>query len=478
MIKKRVFIGVLFWVAVGQVGAHVAYPGGVASPFVRSVAQQGDAFFDATTNRFSIMLPSRETEQFTVFVVYRHIQTDSEQTVWSVSGESGTSLVMTTERLQDLRHTGYIHHAIETRPQYRILTYIHNRCADTENRLSENLWFTIGTKPSNPTVSARDFSGYIPEIILYDRVLNPAERRRVESYLAIKYGISLSQVFPTSYFNSQGDIIWNATRENRFNQNIAAIGRDDGSGLLQKTSSSSSEQSFLTMSLSQRELANNRFLFWADNGGGMHFAPQYGGWRKSQKVWQLQKTEAIQGHSIVQDFDLTNIANRRLGDGERYALMIDHSASGNFPVGQVSFVEVQPQQNNLQFSNIDWGRNGGKAVFALAIIPKDFIYSDENCVGCHDDKLLLETPATGTNFSHVHLSPNPTSDGEFWLDIALHEKANVDIRIYTVSGVFVSERRLRGSAFYLYRGRLPHTGSYIIQLVSNGTAESLTIIKN
>ena len=33
--------------------------------------------------------------------------------------------------------------------------------------------------------------GYAPELIVFSRMLTPDERRKVESYLAVKYGITL-----------------------------------------------------------------------------------------------------------------------------------------------------------------------------------------------------------------------------------------------------------------------------------------------
>jgi hypothetical protein len=471
----RTFFTYLLIIALCHVNAQTTAPGGIQNPFLWHIAER-DGFFDASANTFSVPLPSGRSHAFTVFIVYKHHQTDGEQTVWTVDGEAGTSLVMTTRRLGDLQHFGYINYAFENEPQFRIFTYTHSEPADTENRLSENLTFSIGRRPSDQNIPVVNFRGYIPEIIVYNRVLNPRERQRVESYLAIKYGISLSQVFPTSYLNSSGTVVWNAERERRFNHNITAIGRDDGSGLLQTSSTSSREPELLRMNLLQRELPNNEFLFWADNGGGLHFARQYGNWKRTGKTWRLQKTSAIQGLSIEQNFDLTNISNRFLSEGDHFALMIDHTGTGNFPVGKVSFIKAARTGSTLQFSGIDWSRDTAGSVFALAIIPEDFQYNYTNCVGCNDDFLLADHN-TNSNFSNLHLYPNPTSDGTFWLDIVLYQEADVNVRIYTIAGVLVSQRTLRGSKYYLYRGNLPHAGTYVVRLISKGTSESLQVIR-
>ncbi|MBC8645368.1 hypothetical protein H9W95_19055 [Flavobacterium lindanitolerans] len=82
--------------------------------------------------------------------------------------------------------------------------------------------------------------GRVAEIITFSSRKNDAtERIRIESYLAIKYGITMG-VNGTSqnYANSDGTVIWNATSNAGFNWNIAGIGRDDLSKLNQKQSRS------------------------------------------------------------------------------------------------------------------------------------------------------------------------------------------------------------------------------------------------
>lgn len=80
---------------------------------------------------------------------------------------------------------------------------------------------------SIPAASNLKFYGYIPEIIAYSRLLTPAERRKVDTYLAIKYGLSL----PVSYIGSNDRLIWDIEANGTFNHRIAALLRDDDSGL-------------------------------------------------------------------------------------------------------------------------------------------------------------------------------------------------------------------------------------------------------
>lgn len=83
------------------------------------------------------------------------------------------------------------------------------------------------------------FSGYSPEIIVYDRVLTPMERRQVESYLALKYGITLDK----SYVNSKGEVLWDLKDNKGFNTRITGVLRDNISNLYQPLSTTTYEES-------------------------------------------------------------------------------------------------------------------------------------------------------------------------------------------------------------------------------------------
>ena len=43
-----------------------------------------------------------------------------------------------------------------------------------------------------------------PELLVYNRILTPGERRKAESYLAMKYGVTLND----SYLDGDGNLVW------------------------------------------------------------------------------------------------------------------------------------------------------------------------------------------------------------------------------------------------------------------------------
>lgn len=121
-------------------------------------------------------------------------------------------------------------------------------------------------------------SGSISEIITFDKVLTDNEKQRVNSYLAVKYGISLLTAAGTAlpdYLSSNSTVIWNATANASYNNGIAGIGFDAGSALSQKQSKSVNAGKQLligTTGLADDNQANataltdGQYLLWGDNG--------------------------------------------------------------------------------------------------------------------------------------------------------------------------------------------------------------------
>lgn len=119
------------------------------------------------------------------------------------------------------------------------------------------------------------------EIIIYNAALTTAQTNRVESYLAIKYGITrggntgLSSSY--DYVNSAGTTIWSKLSNDGYNNDIAGIGRDDNSALVQKQSISVNNNESVSIGLVSLDASNaansntfsvnNSFLVWGNNGG-------------------------------------------------------------------------------------------------------------------------------------------------------------------------------------------------------------------
>ncbi|WP_176706228.1 S-layer homology domain-containing protein [Paenibacillus hemerocallicola] len=93
------------------------------------------------------------------------------------------------------------------------------------------------------------YKGDIAEIVLFPASNTPLEKQRVESYLALKYGMTLNGG-KSNYVASNGsDTMWTAGNNAGFGNRITGIGRDDGSELLQKQSKSQDKEALVTIAL-------------------------------------------------------------------------------------------------------------------------------------------------------------------------------------------------------------------------------------
>ncbi|PQV46975.1 MAM domain-containing protein meprin/A5/mu [Jejuia pallidilutea] len=166
--------------------------------------------------------------------------------------------------------------------------------------LNQQYYLGVGRFTLNGNIPAY-VDGKITEIISYSSKNSSLGQQKIQSYLAIKNGITLHATNSTTadrlndvdYINSQGDVIWD-TSETGYNYDIAGIGRDDNSGLLQKQSASENKFSdgtgltsgFLTIGLSDIYDTNNvnistntttfndrEYLVWGNNNAPLSSSP-------------------------------------------------------------------------------------------------------------------------------------------------------------------------------------------------------------
>ncbi|MGC6430551.1 MAG: choice-of-anchor D domain-containing protein [Jejuia sp.] len=145
------------------------------------------------------------------------------------------------------------------------------------------------------------FDGKISEVLSYAETNSTTDQHKVLSALCIKYGITLHDTGSTTavnlndrdYIDSQNTVIWDTSVNAGYNYDVAGIGRDDASELLQKQSSSSNDatdgtgliEGVLTIGLSDIYDTNSvnvstnatnfndrEFLVWGSNGADLNLA--------------------------------------------------------------------------------------------------------------------------------------------------------------------------------------------------------------
>ena len=231
----------------------------------------------------------------------------------------------------------------------RVLTYLKSNRPGTglwgENSVS-NLFVGGTYSASNPQFSTgydatafgnNRFDGYSPEVIIYGRYLTPAERRKVESYLAVKYGITLNN----SYLDSEGNLIWDKDENLGYHHRVTAIGSDAASALHQPLSTTSYEEepvyatmkandtfhdgnSYAESSASRllvmgREYGNplpdKGYIFWGDDNGPLttYTSPADTLWHIMHRTWTVRSNVPASADSTSVRWNGTGMTVTRKG---------------------------------------------------------------------------------------------------------------------------------------------------------------------
>ncbi len=130
--------------------------------------------------------------------------------------------------------------------------------------------------------SIHKFVGNINEIIIFNGIISSTKRQSVDSYLAIKYGVTLditdndNTIIEGDYILSDENTkVWDYEENSNYHQDVTGIGRDDGFNLTQKQSKSSNSDALVTIGLGSIKTDNTGntnsftnsgdFLVWGNN---------------------------------------------------------------------------------------------------------------------------------------------------------------------------------------------------------------------
>lgn len=180
--------------------------------------------------------------------------------------------------------------------------------------------------------TAEASKAFVSEVIQYDRDLSAIELNRVNSYMAIKYGVSLDQITPTNYVSANGTVVWDATVNSGYKFNIAGIGRDDASGLTQPKSKSINAGAPVIVDKGGAFTSDLDFMVWGSNSAyltptNINAHPSYP--YRLGKIWRMDISGTPGTVSV--SFDLsTGIHNTN--NPADYALLIKN-ADNNFSAG-------------------------------------------------------------------------------------------------------------------------------------------------
>lgn len=304
-------------------------PGGVEAPTVW------------TCDTATVNLPSSAG---LTYISVNRVMTNKEQTVWSLGMGNKTSRIQTTARAANLKNSTFMNYAKDSLPEVRLYSYT------TALGCGDGSMLHIGSTPDRSLPVSR-MDGGTTEYTIFSRQLTDQERSRVESYFALKYGISLR----SSYLNGHGKVIWNAYRNKTYSHRIAGIIADATSALYQSRGSSSEGESFITIK-SKQALVDGQSLLWGDNGKRLAITTSkaYGRWLGRHWLTSITGMDATKVDLMADSRELKQI--QPLQAGEHYYLAIDPTGTGKFPIRQAQYYKADAMHgDSIIFSGITLG---------------------------------------------------------------------------------------------------------------------------
>ena len=431
-------------------------------------------------NKTIIKMPAgmESLRKMTVFTVYQN-PADEEKTVWEMNGEPGNILLSTQRVLSKNRKTSILFAKnkpgshTENKPGAIINTYLVRKYAwdGAENTYSKQSFIQFGN--SNSRGSVNPSAGMIPEFILYGRILSEEEIAKIETYLALKYGITLEK----NYLNTPGKTVWSWQNDQLYSHNIAGIARDDESTLYQKQATGYNNSERLVIGVNTIVQSNNEnkgsvnngdYLIWGDNAGDFTLNANDEGCDSKiilpAKRWLMKSTGSTAGTiSTELKIDIKTLLTGHFSK-DSLCLFIDRTGSGDFAPGNCTC--IMPDSISAEgiaiFKNLFWDTDGsGKDHFTVGFKTQE-------------NKGSKNKNNSGISFQ---VYPNPTSDGYFKIAITLNKSMDVRVMIYDINQQLVDSKKGAGHDSYLFSEYINKpAGAYTVKLLTPESELSRIII--
>ena len=372
-------------------------------------------------------------KDYTMIVVYRP-DTNGETSLWQLTFGDSTIRGLTTERI--LSDSLSIRYATGTDASPAINTLRQS----SPDSVSPYAVLAVGGAGTLK----------VAEVLYYAERLGNASLRKIQSCLAVRYGITLG---PVSYLDGAGRRVWDYTDSGLYHHRVTGVGNDPATGLHQLRSRSEIDGAVLT--LQADSLEEGAYLIAGDNDAPLVFE-QDGDLEVLGRSWKTQST--MKGrHSFSLMFDTRNIAM----PGDSLVLLVDNYIYLPERLGGdgVLFDDVEFPTDSSLFT---LGRGG--VFWQLAQNS-----GAKGTEGHHTDN---QSEGLRNHFT-TRIYPNPTS-GHYTLEVEGAERAQVTI--YNVHGTVMASFQGENSEQYRFEGELPTGSVYYATVATESGSQTMKLI--
>ncbi len=332
-------------------------------------------------------------------------------------------------------------------------------------------------------IKEKDFKNQLLELIYIPKFVNEKEKNSIESYLSIKYGISLDN--DKDYFNSSGTKIWDSKENELYKNRVTGLGRDNFFNLNQKQSKNSLKdglsiglEKIKKTNLENDAILNDKsYIIWSDNGKNSLLEKNNENFQKRmQRVWCLKSSsDSITSNTIQIRIDKKVMPidkNFKVDELDFMWLAVDTLSTSEFNYTNAKFIKATVNnENELIFDNIKINSNT-KCLFTIINSSERELISQSLNSSIENLNKVIET--TNSNFV---LYPNPTNVNEkFSLQFNLIEPSSVLIQIADINGKIIKSKSIENITNYKLDESISVSGTYLILVSINGKLETSKLI--
>ncbi len=442
--------------------------------------------------------------KMTVMAVFQALDTLEESGVWEIKKDTTFYQLLTTRRIQG-----------------SALKFKYRNDYDTSSLVNTFMfaWKDSNTDsvPDDVTIGGTDsirFKGKIAEFILFEDYLNQTNLQKYQSYLCIKYGITLRMA---DYVNSIGDTLWNREENLAYGLGVFGLGRDTVFGLNQKQSLSTSIHDIITLGAGSLAATNDQNTFTLNQGDyllcGSNGETATIAWQDSlqtagllQRQWLMQLSgNTCHDISTSLRVNLTGI----LTDSMLCFLVIAPNALPVLPYSDLLYFlpdSITPDKVAC-FNNLYWDTDqSGRDVFSFFFVKEQPLFANNpsltgNLPVRQDDTPLFPfiinparsfqpdsnlqqalQPSGGSSGSAssgnpvtCSLYPNPTA-GSFDLIVTAARPACMSLRIIDAAGNLIQMSEAGNQSQYHYKGTIMVAGKYYLDIRMEGNHRMIPLI--
>lgn len=324
------------------------------------------------------------------------------------------------------------------------------------------------------------------ELIYIPRCVSTKEKEIIESYLSIKYGISLNE--GQNYYNSKKDTLWNSKESKIFNRRITGIGKDELLELNQKQSKNSIDDG-LTIGLTKiaktnaenDEILNDKdFVLWADNDKTTLLEKSDDVTQKRiKRIWKVKTfSESNTNYKTqirIEKALMLVEANFNSQDTDFMWLAIEETNSEKFDYKNAKYIKATiNDEKEIVFDSVEFLPNSNY-LFTIVKAKVNPNILDTSLSNILAKKVDYQNSLVG----QYKVYPNPINANEkFTIQFNLKDKSKVSIQIADINGKIIKTKDLGLINNYSYAENLSVSGTYLIMIYVNEKLETSKLIVN